>query len=332
MKLESIGAGLLTAFCLWWGSADRAHAQEASFPERGQTITLWVPYGAGGMVDMMGRTLAAYWDQKWGTRTVIQNRPGANGQLAFNEMFKSKRNGYTISFTQTFDTVMSYLDPVANAPYSRSDFEPVALVQRTPGVWVVKADSPYKTAGSLFDAAKARPDEISFGSPAARGVGVLHAKVLSERFGAKVNLVPFNDVPSAVNALIGGHVAVVTSNVAVAMPHVRSGRIRVLMVGGERPLKYFPEAPTSAAVGYHLYDFSHTGIAVAAGTPRGAVDAWAAMFREMAANEGLRARLDAMGVNLDYQGPQEYRKLWLEVEAAARDVLLQTAGSARTPR
>jgi len=331
MRFASTAVLALACLVATLAPATSASAADEAFPVSGRTITLLVPYGAGGMVDVMGRTLARHWDDKWGTKTVVLNKPGANGQLAYNEMLRQKPDGYTIAFTQAFDTQMSYLDADATAPYSRSSFIPVGLTQRTPAPWVVRADSPIRTAQDFLDAVKAQPGKINMGSPAARGPAILYAQALQDKLGVTVNVVPFNDVPSTINALLGGHIDIATANAAVALPHIKAGRLRAVMVGGSKTLKYFPDAVSSVSAGFNIPDFSNTGLAVAKGTPPAVVQAWSAMLKEIAANPELRNQMDQAGVNLDYVTPEEYARLWIETEESVSKVLVRVAGKARTP-
>lgn len=305
-------------------------AWAADFPEAGSTITVIVPFGPGGMVDLMARTMAPYWDAKWGTRTVVLNRPGANGQIALTEMLRQKPDGQTIAFTQGFDTQMSYLNAEAKAPYSRSSFTPVGLVQSTPSVWVVRADSPYRSMASLLEAARNRPGEVNFGTPASRGPAVLYLEEFEKKAGARLNSVPFNDAPSMVGALLGGHIDLATSNPAVALPHVRAGRLRALMVSGDTPLKYFPDTPASASLGLEISKLgSNTGLTLARGTPEAAVQAWSAMLEALTSDPALRARMDEMAVQLAYATPRDYAQSWTATEAEVRRILLRVSGDVR---
>lgn len=306
-------------------------AAAAEFPQSGNTVTVIVPFGPGGMVDLLARTMAPYWDAQWGTRTTVLNRPGANGQIALTEMLRQKADGYTIAFTQGFETQMSYLNPDARAPYARSSFTPVGLVQSTPSVWVVRADSPYRTMLELLAAARNRPGEVSFGTPASRGPAVLYLEELEKKAGARPTSVPFNDAPSMVTALLGGHIDFATSNPAVVLPHVRAGRLRALMVSGDTPLGYFPDAPTAAALGLEISRLgSNTGLTLAQGTPQAAVQRWSDMLREISADPQLRARMDAMAVNLTYSTPAEYAQSWTDTEAEVRKILLRAAAESRS--
>lgn len=305
-------------------------ALAADFPEPASTITVIVPFGAGGMVDLMARAMAPYWDAKWGTRTVVLNRPGANGQIALTEMLKQKPDGRTIAFTQGFDTQMSYLNAEARAPYSRSSFIPVGMIQSTPSVWLVRSDSPYRTMGALLDAARHRPGELSFGTPAARGPAVLYLEEFEKKAGARLTGVPFNDAPSLVSALLGGHIDLATSNPAVALPHVRLGRLRALMVSGDTGLKYFPDTPTSASLGLEISKLgSNTGLTLARGTPEATVQAWSAMLEAISLDPTLRGRMDELAIHLSYATPADYARAWTATEAEVRKILMRTSGEAR---
>lgn len=302
----------------------------AEFPEKGSTITLIVPFGAGGLVDVMGRAMALYWDAKWGTRTIVLNKPGANGQIALSELLKQKADGHTIAFTQGFDTQMTYLNPEASAPYSRSSFIPVSLSQRTPSGWVVKADSPYRTMMDLVKAAQANPGSVNFGSPTSRGPAVLYVEEFNKKFGAKLNNVPFSDAPSMINALMGGHIDVAVTNPAVALLHIKSGRLRALMVSGDKPVKYFPQVPNSAALGLEISSLgSNTGLTLARGTPAAIVQTWSAMLKEVSEDPKLRAKMDDMGINLEYSTPEEYAALWTATQVEVSKVLMGSYGKVR---
>lgn len=305
-------------------------ANATDFPETGGTLTVIVPFGPGGMVDLMARTMAPYWDAQWGTRTVVLNKPGANGQIALTEMLRQKPDGQTIAFTQGFDTQMTYLNAEARAPYSRSNFIPVGMIQSTPSVWVVRADSPHRTMGALLEAARNRPGELNFGTPASRGPAVLYLEEFEKKAGARLTSVPFNDAPSMVGALLGGHIDLATSNPAVVLPHVRSGRLRALMISGDTPLKYFPDTPTSASLGLEISKLgSNTGLTLARGTPEAAVQAWSAMLQALAQNPALRARMDEMAIHLSYATPKDYAQSWTATEAEVRKILLRVSGEVR---
>jgi tripartite-type tricarboxylate transporter receptor subunit TctC len=327
-SIARLFSAALTTFAL--GAATATTAFSAQFPEKGSTITLIVPFGAGGLVDIMGRTMASHWDAKWGTRTIVMNKPGANGKIALSELLRNKPDGHTIAFTQGFDTQLTYLNAEANAPYSRSHLIPVAMVQRTPSVWLVKADSPYQTMEELINAAKTKPDGVTFGSPTTRGPAMLYVEEFKKKRGAKLDNVPFNDGPSMISALIGGHIDAAISNPAIALPHIKSGRLKAIMVSGDKPVKYFPDVPYSTELGLDISSLgSNTGLTLAGSTPEPIVQTWSEMIKEITGDPQLKAKMDSLGINLEYASPSEYASLWNATEAEVSKYLMRANGKVR---
>ncbi len=305
------------------------HAQASSaapFPERGRPLRLIVPWGAGGVVDVIGRALASAWDADWGSSTVVINKPGANGQLGLNELVASRPDGLTIALTHNWDTQISYLDPSAKATYHRGDFVPVALVQQTGPVVMVRADSPFKSLRDLVAAARSRPDQITYATSGPRSETTRIMRLFTQKHGARFNLIPFKDVPSSITALIGGHLDVAGSNVAVARPHVRSGVLRVLSaheVTGQPGLRnpFFPDVPTSREEGFDIDLIASTGMALPRGTAEPIVLAWSAAIRRALETDGVRSALHSAGVATQWLSPQDYAAHWRDAERKVKAFL-----------
>ncbi|MOA31500.1 Tripartite tricarboxylate transporter family receptor [compost metagenome] len=133
-----------------------------------------------------------------------------------------------------------------------------------------------------------------------------------------------------INALMGGHLDIAVSNPAVVLPHLKSGRLRALMAIGDKPVKFFPEASTSASLGIEALNWgSNTGLTLAHGTPATIVQTWSAMLKDIAADPGLREKMDSMGINLEYSTPAEYAALWTATEAEVKKLLMRSYGKAR---
>lgn len=316
-----------------FGSAVRAQTVGGA-PERGRSLRLIVPWGAGGMVDVVGRALANAWDAQWGTSTVVLNKPGANGQLGLTELVGSRPDGSTIALTHNWDTQVSYLDPEAKAPYHRADFIPVSLIQQTSPVTLVRADSPFRSMRDLVQAARQRPEQISYATSGPRSESTRIMRIFVGQHGAKFNLVPFKDVPSAVTALIGGHLDVAGSNVAVALPHVKSGAVRVLSVHevtgqpGKRNA-FFPEVPTSREEGFDVDIISSTGISLPRGTPAPVVNAWAQAIERALGSPQVQSTMRTAGVAVKWLDPQAYAAHWKEAENKVRQFLLDSGAKVR---
>ncbi|WP_404301828.1 Bug family tripartite tricarboxylate transporter substrate binding protein [Alicycliphilus denitrificans] len=304
------------------------HAIAADFPEKGKRINLLVPFGAGGQIDIMARAMAPVWDKKWGTQTIVLNKTGASGQIALSELLRQPNDGYTIAFTQGFDAQMTYLNTEANAPYSRSNLIPVAMTQRTPAVWIVKSDSPYRSMKDVLEAAKANPEKINFGSPSSRGPAVIYAENIQNKFGAKFNHIPFNDGPSMMNGLMGGHIDLGMINATTALPFFNSGKIRVVMISGDKPFKFFPDVPTANSLGVDASSFG-TGLTLAAGTAPAIVSKWSAMIKEVLDDQDLKQKMDAMALILEYSTPEQYSELWNRAEEEATKYLMKVNGKVR---
>ena len=321
---------LLKCFGMLTISLAACHAIAADFPEKGKRINLLVPYGAGGQVDMMARAIAPVWDKKWGTQTIVLNKTGASGQIALSELLRQPNDGYTIAFTQGFDTQMTYLSTEASAPYSRSNLIPVAMVQHTPAVWIVKSDSPYQSMKDVLEAAKANPEKVNFGSPSSRGPAAVYVENIQNKFGAKFNHAPFTDGPSMMNGLMGGHIDLGLINVTIALPFLNSGKIRAVMVSGDKPLKFLPGVPTSQSVGVDVTSFgSTTGLTLAAGTAPAIVSKWSAMIKEVIDDQDLRQKMDAMALNLEYLTPEQYSEFWTRAEVEVTKYLMKVNGKVR---
>jgi tripartite-type tricarboxylate transporter receptor subunit TctC len=244
-------------------------------------------------------------------------------------MLAGKPDGYTVGLTHNWDTQVSYLDPEAKAPYHRADFVPVGLIQQTGPVTLVRADSPHRTMRDLVAAARARPGQITYATSGPRAESTRTMRLLEQQHGARFNLVPFKDVPSSVTALLGGHLDVAGSNVAVALPHVKAGTARVLSVhevtgqpGRRNP--FFPDVPTSREEGFDIDLISSTGLSLPRGTPKPVVDAWARTLERALGTPSVRSTMQAAGVAIAYLGPEAYAAHWQDADAKVRRFLTES--------
>jgi len=278
------------------------------------------------MVDVVGRSLASAWDAEWGSNTVVLNKPGANGQLGLTELVGSRSDGTTIALTHNWDTQVSYLDPEARAAYHRADFIPVALIQQTGPVTLVRADSPFRSLRDLVQAARARPDQITYATSGPRSEATRSMRIFAAQHSARFNLVPFKDVPSSVTALIGGHLDVAGSNVLVALPHVRAGTLRVISayeVTGQRGVRnpFFREIPTSREEGFDIDIIGSTGISLPRGVPVPVTQAWARAIEHAVASGPVQAAMRNAGVAVRWLDADGYAAHWREAENKVRQFL-----------
>ena len=250
------------------GVATLAAAQQ--YPAK--PIKLIVPFPPGGGTDILARTVANQLSaaDKW--TMVIENRPGAAGNIGVEAAAKSPPDGYTIVMGQTSNLAISP-SLYSHLPYDPvKDLEPVVLVGSGPIAIVVRADSPYKTLADLIAAAKAKPGSIMMATPGNGTVAHLAGVRLQKLTGAKFEHIPYKGAASAIPDLMGGRVDLFLSSVPTLQSHIASGQLRALAVTSEKRSPVLPSVPT---VGESVKGFQADtwfGILAPAGTPKPIVE------------------------------------------------------------
>jgi len=274
---SKISAVLIALAC----AASPAVAQD--YPTR--SITLVVPYAAGGGNDVMARVVAQKMSAGLGQQIVIENRAGAGGSNATRQVARSAPDGYTLVLggTGTLGVNPTLYNNVGYDP--RKDFAPVGLIGTSALIVLVHPGLPVHSIRELIDLAKSEPGKLNYAS-AGVGSGIHLGTVLFEQM-ADITLthVPYRGSAPALTDLMGGHVAIYFSSLPPAIGLARDGRVRALAVTGAKRSDVFPDLPTVAEAGLAGYEsVLHYGIVAPAGTPRQIVDKL---------NAALRAALDA---------------------------------------
>jgi tripartite-type tricarboxylate transporter receptor subunit TctC len=244
----------------------QADAGSSSYPS--ESITLIVPYGAGGPTDTVARGVAPFFEKELGETVVVVNKTGASGAVGMQEMIQSEPDGHTLQLVASTAAVVTPL--TEDVGYTINDFTTIGAVTRYPYVLAVNADSPYQTAQEFFAAAEAKPGEIKVGTPGAASQGAVELQRLKEEYGVDIGSVPFGGNAELNTALLGGNVdgifLVASQDV---LTQVDDGKFRALAVGSEERADYLPEVPTLKELGYDKIDLatSYYGIAVPVGTP-----------------------------------------------------------------
>lgn len=235
-------------------------AQADAFPER--EVNLTVNYGAGGNTDVAARALAQGMEKPLGKPVVVQNRAGALGTLGVAYVARQKPDGYNLGVvTYSTQAIMPHLMDVS---YKMGDFEFVSGFGRYRYGIAVLADSPYKRVQDLVAAGKAGQG-LFFGAPSAPNNLAMFE--LARVTGAKFEQVSYKSGSETVAALLGGHVAAIVQNPSDIMPHVKSGKVRLL--ASASPMRWVeqPDVPTLREAGYPVEIDSWLGLAVPKGTP-----------------------------------------------------------------
>lgn len=227
----------LTAGSAWAGD----------YPDR--TITLVVPWSAGGGTDTVARILAPEVEKVLGQKVVVLNKTGGNGAVGHTYGAKAKPDGYTITLGTT---EMSTVHLLGLAKFSYRDFSPICLVTTGPGCLAVPAKSPYKKLQDLIAAAKKKPNKIKISSIGVGGIWNLVAVGIDKKANIKLNILPYKGGGPAVVAVLGGHVDGASVGFMEALPQVLDKKMRFLGVASAERVEAYPDYPTFKEQGLDL--------------------------------------------------------------------------------
>jgi tripartite-type tricarboxylate transporter receptor subunit TctC len=299
----------LTAMLSFVAFVPLAHAQEssASYPSRG--IRLIVPLPAGGGVDTVARILAERLQQKWSQPIVVENRPGAGGNIGAEFVSRAAPDGYTLLVTAPAPLVVNSV-LYKSLRYDPSKFEHVTVTSTSPNVLAVPPSSPFQTARELLDYAKANPGKLNYASQGVGSTSHLTTSWLQQVLGSELVHVPYTGTAPALNDLAAGHVDLMIADLGSVLPLAEGGKLRILAATTAEPVASIPNVPTLRSLG--LEDFvSETWFAIAAPEKTSAEVARkiSAAVHEVVTSPEVRARFNAMSVYPLGSTPAEMRKI-----------------------
>ena len=278
---------------------------ESAYPMK--PVKLVVPFPPGGPLDTVGRALALALGEAWGEPVVVENKPGAGGNIGADYVAKSAPDGYTILMgALSTHAVNPSLYP--NMPYDAvKDFAPITLVATTPNVLVINPSVPAQTAQQFIAYAKANPGKLNFASGSTGSAGHLAGELFNLETGAKMVHVPFKGAAPATQALLAGDTQLMFDNLSNAMPHVRAGKLRALAVTTAQRSKLAPDLPTMTEAGLTEFDISTWfGLFAPAGTPRDIIAKWNAEVVKILEAPAMRERLAAQGAEAAPMSPDRF--------------------------
>jgi tripartite-type tricarboxylate transporter receptor subunit TctC len=279
----------------------------AAQPFPAKPVKLVVPFPPGGSLDSVGRLLALKLTEVWGQTVVIENRPGAGGNLGADAVAKSPADGYTVVMG-ALSTHAVNPSLYAKMPYDAvKDFAPISLVAITPNVLIVNTASPIKTLGDLIADAKAHPGKLNFGSGSNGSAGHLAGELFKVETRTDVAHVPFKGGAPALQALLAGETQFMFDNLANAMAQVKGGKARAIAVTTAQRSKLAPDLPTMAEAGLPGFDISTWfGILAPAGTPPEVVAKWNADLVAVLNAPDVREKMLAQGAEPAPTTPAEF--------------------------
>jgi tripartite-type tricarboxylate transporter receptor subunit TctC len=276
--------------------AARSSLAQGSAPWPSRIVKLVVPFTPGGGIDAIGRIIGARLSEMWGQQVVVENKPGAGGNLASEYVARSAPDGYTLYITAGGIAVNRFLfnsinyDPVA-------DFAPVTLICLFPNLLVVPNSSTFRSVGDLLAQAKANPGKITFASPGHGSSPHMSAELFKSM--AKVDMVhvPYRGAAPAATDLIAGRVDCTFAVMASGLPLVQGGQVRALGVSTAKRQPAAPDVPTIAEAGVPGYDTSSWfAFFLPAKTPPEIIRKVQADTVAVLAEPAIKTKLDALGV------------------------------------
>ena len=269
-------------------------------------IRLIAPYPPGGSSDLLARILGQKLTDAWGQRVVIDNRPGAGGSLGTGIAALAAPDGYTMVVGSVAPIVLNPL--FYKTPYqSLRDFTPVSIIASAPQLIVVNPSLPVKSIRDLIALAKAKPGTINYGSSGTGTLPHLGGEMFGAMTGTKLTQVQYKGSPPALLDLIAGQVQVVFADMPVALPHVKSGKLRAIAVAGEKPFSLTPGLPTAIEAGLPGFALDNWwGLLTLKAVPTNIVNKLNAEIRKSLKQPDVLARYTALGIESVTSTPQEF--------------------------
>ncbi|MGE3991261.1 tripartite tricarboxylate transporter substrate binding protein [Pseudorhodoplanes sp.] len=284
-----------------------AQAQE-KWPTR--AVTLLVPFPPGGMADQSARPLASALEKQLKQSVVVLNRPGASGAVGIQAAAASKPDGYTILVTLVSFSTIPMVDAIfgRTPAYSVDQFEPIALLAADPPVLAVSASSPWKSVKELVDDAKKRPGEITYSHSGLYGPSHVPMEIFLNAAGVKMRQVPAVGGGPAMTMVLGGNAGMWASPPSMAVPHVKSDKLRVLASWGTKRHPAFPDAPTLKELGYDAEFYVWSGVFVPKGVPDDTRKQISSAIRAAVASDDFQNALKNLQVPVDFREGEDFRK------------------------
>jgi tripartite-type tricarboxylate transporter receptor subunit TctC len=285
-----------------------ANAQPAQpvpgWPDRPIRIILPAAGGAG-TADTLARIMATELDKRLPQRSVVDNRPGANGNVGVGAAARSTPDGYTFLWSWA-GTLATNPAMYASLPFDPiRDFDPIILIGNVPNILIVTPNFPARTLDEFTRHVRANPGRLTYGSSGIGSSMHLAAALYSQATGAQMEHVPYNGLSQAVSDLFTGRIDMMFNLITGSAPQVRDGRARAIAVLSDRRSPVLPDVPTAAELGMQGLEFgTWFGLLAPKGTPQPILQAMNRMVNEVLAEPESRARFEAQGLDIMGGAPE----------------------------
>ena len=272
-----------------------------------KSITLVVPFAAGGPTDIVARTLAANMSRTLGQTVVVENKAGAGGTVAGGYVAKAAPDGYTL-LMGTISTHAINTSLYKNMPYNAiKDFAPISRIANVPNLLVVNKNAPYSTLPELVAWGKANPGKLTFGSSGSGTTLHLSGELFKQMTGVEMTHIPYKGSAPAVSDLIGGQISMLFDNMPTVLPQVKSGNLKGLATTAATRNRELPDVPTvseSGLTGFLV--MSWFGLLAPAGTPADIIQKLNLAVVEIIKTPDVQTRILAIGSEPSPETPAQF--------------------------
>lgn len=286
-----LALGALTHF-----TALPAAAQATSSAYPAQTVTLLVPFPAGGITDSIARLLAQELGTAWGKPVVVDNRVGASGTIGATAVARAPKDGHTALFTITTHIQMPALRRAL--PYDAvKDFAAVSQIGISTSGLVVTPDFPATSLAELVTVLQAEPGKHTYGSTGFATTSHIYGELFKQEAGVHMPHVPYKGAAPLLTDLLGGHIRVALLDTGTALPYLQSGKLRALAALGTRRSDALPQVPTFQQAGYAGFEpYAWIGLFLPAGTPQARIEKMSATVAAIIARPEVQKRMREMNI------------------------------------
>ena len=305
-----------------------ATAQEP-YPSR--PITLIVPFPPGGIADLTARPLAPALERAVKQAVVVSNKAGAAGAVGMQSAAVAKPDGHTIMVALVSISTIPEVDALfgRTPAFTRDQFIGIARLNADPPILVVGADAPWKTLKELADDAKRRAGEIIYSSSGVYGASHVPMEMFLHAAGVRMRHLPTTGGAPAMTAVLGGHAAMWASPPALALPHLKAGKIRALATWGASRLTAFPEIPTMKELGYDVEYYLWAGLFAPRSVPENVVKVLRQATRQAVQDPEFKTAMEKIQTPIAYLDADEFREWW-ERDAQTLAAVIKRIGRIET--
>jgi tripartite-type tricarboxylate transporter receptor subunit TctC len=293
----------LAAVAVAMSAAGGMASAQSPFPSK--PVHIFVPYSAGGAVDILTRTLGDVVSRQWGQSVVVENRPGAGGVLASQALVTSPPDGYTLIVVASGHPTNPFLYP--KLPYDTfKDFTPISLLASSPNILLVRADSPFKSLGDMIAQARSKPGSLSFGHAGTGTSTHLAGELLKNLAKVDISAISYKGGAPAINDLLGGQIPMSFNNGPESVGQLEAGTLRALAVTTASRAPFLPNVPSMAETvpGYDTEVW--WGLLGPAGMPPDLVAKLSHDFVAALNTDSVKQRLAKLGASPIGSSPEQF--------------------------